>query len=95
MNPPYGRKLSWWAGVYFDLGGIHTESVIALLPARTDTVWFNDFWYESAACCFWKGRIKFVGAPHPSPFPSVLFYAGPNPHKFCDIFQKKGIVVLI
>jgi site-specific DNA-methyltransferase (adenine-specific) len=95
VNPPYGRKTEEWVYIINSLALDHVDEIISLLPARTDTQWFKMAWRSSRAYCFWEGRIKFVGAPHPAPFPSVLFYAGPNPHRFCDVFQRKGIVGLI
>jgi site-specific DNA-methyltransferase (adenine-specific) len=95
VNPPYGSNIIDWVTKWTEGISLSHRSSILLLPSRTDTRWFHETWKSIAAYCFWEGRIKFVGAPHPAPFPSVLFYAGANPHRFCDVFQKKGIVGLI
>lgn len=93
INPPYGRSLMSWVEYYGKVSGICQG--ILLVPARTDTAWFRDAWHYSSAYCFWRGRITFDGAPNPAPFPSVLFYKGERPYKFCHVFQPKGIVGII
>ncbi len=42
------------------------------LPSRTDTRWFHDYVYKKAEIRFIKGRLKFKGAKHSAPFPSML-----------------------
>jgi hypothetical protein len=42
------------------------------------------------ALCFWKGRIKFVGARDPAPFPSLIAYWGNDTDRFKTILGKKG-----
>jgi phage N-6-adenine-methyltransferase len=74
MNPPYSRGLQ---GQFIAKAaearhrGIET---VALLPARTDTRTFHEHIYqrEGVEVRFLKGRIKFVGAKHGAPFPSMV-----------------------
>ncbi len=55
-------------------------TMVMLLPARTDTKAFHDYIWDNEAhrpYCdvevrFLKGRIKFVGAKHGAPFPSMV-----------------------
>lgn len=71
MNPPYGRGISTWiekAAYSARMGA----TVVALLPSRTDTWWFHEWVYNKAETRFLRGRIKFVGAKHSAPFPSML-----------------------
>jgi len=71
MNPPYGRKIGKWikkANEEAKKGCI----VVALLPARTDTKWFHEYIYKKHEIRFLKGRLKFVGAEHSAPFPSMI-----------------------
>lgn len=59
MNPPYGRYIvepwiikadeEWKAGA----------TIVALLPARTETLWFQDFVARATAHLFIRGRIAF------------------------------------
>lgn len=77
MNPPYGKEIKNWIKKASD----ESEkgcTVVALLPARTDTSYFHDFIYHKSnvEIRFLRGRLKFVGAEHCAPFPSmiVVFY---------------------
>ncbi len=74
-NPPYGRGVGAW----LKKGLIETQRgrcarVTYLLPARTDTQWWHMYVEGNplAHVRFLKGRIRFVGAPGPAPFPSVF-----------------------
>ena len=91
VNPPYGRALKEWAFKIIDEAHKGAE-IIALVPARTDTKWFQSLFTECSNVCFWKGRITFEGAPYPAPFPSALFYFGEDT-RFERIFELLGIVV--
>ena len=72
-NPPYGRVIADWmkkARREAEAG----STVVLLVPARTDTKWFHD---EVLACPqasveFLRGRVTFVGAKAPAPFPCML-----------------------
>lgn len=71
MNPPYGREIGRWvekARREAERGAL----VVGLLPARTDTQWFHEHVLPVAHVVFLRGRIRFVGAAHPAPFPSML-----------------------
>ena len=48
--------------------------VVMLIPARTDTKWFHEYIYDkpNVEIRFLKGRLKFVGAEHSAPFPSMV-----------------------
>lgn len=89
VNPPYGRALAPWARRIANEGQ-HIE-IIALLPARPDTKWWQDHVIKTCdALCFWRGRLKFVDAPAPAPFPSALAYWGPRAQRFCEVFEGAG-----
>ena len=47
-------------------------TVVCLLPARTDTKWFHKYIKPYAEIRFLEGRLKFKGAKHPAPFPSMI-----------------------
>jgi site-specific DNA-methyltransferase (adenine-specific) len=67
-NPPYGRGIGKWTAHMIGLG-------VALLPARTDTVWFQrDVLGRAVEVEFLKGRLHFDGAKGAAPFPSCLVY---------------------
>ena len=63
-NPPYGREQRRW------IEKAHrreAEVAVLLLPARTDTVAWQDWILPCAEVCFLRGRIRFVGAPSSVP----------------------------
>ena len=76
MNPPYGREIPRWVkrAAQAVKGG---ATVVALLPARTDTAWWHDHVLPFAdEIHFVRGRLHFGGdherSAHNAPFPSVL-----------------------
>ena len=74
MNPPYGREILRWMEKASSEVSMGNCFVAALVPARTDTRWFHRYIYNkySVTITFLKGRLKFKGAVHPAPFPSML-----------------------
>lgn len=85
MNPPYGRTITpiWISKVFSEIVGTNNlpTLICALLPARTDTKWFHNYIWNEELCVpynwinrieFLSGRIKFVGAKHSAPFPSMV-----------------------
>lgn len=96
VNPPYGRDIWRWTEKCAEARAAEVD-VIALLPARTDTRWWQDDCVPpdaADAVCFWRGRLTFVGAPAPAPFPSALVYWGPNKYRFADAFAARGAIWL-
>jgi len=72
MNPPYGRELPKWMKKASEEG-----IVVCLVPARTDTAWFHDYVIPLASLVYFvKGRIRFEGADHSAPFPSMVVIYG-------------------
>jgi phage N-6-adenine-methyltransferase len=76
MNPPYGREIGEWVEKARNAG----TTVVALLPARTDTRWWHEHIWDTdrgkpqrnVEVMFIRGRLRFKGAPHPAPFPSCI-----------------------
>lgn len=78
-NPPYGRSIGEWIrkGYETSLAG---STVVMLLPARTDTVWFHSYCLK-AEIRFLRGRLRFDDERRGrAPFPSmiVVFRAAPS-----------------
>lgn len=88
MNPPYGRAIGEWVDKA-SLAARKGSTVVCLLPARTDTQW----WQRNVEICdlengrmvrrswvrevlYLEGRVKFNGAG-PAPFPSAVVVFGP------------------
>lgn len=70
-NPPYGRQISKWVKKAHDSAG-NGNTVVMLLPARTDTAWFHDYIYGVAEIRFVRGRLRFGGSKNGAPFPSMV-----------------------
>lgn len=72
-NPPYGRKETGeWVKKCAEESS-HCNTVVMLIPARTDTKWFHKYIYHKAKeIRFIKGRIKFGGCKNAAPFPSMI-----------------------
>jgi phage N-6-adenine-methyltransferase len=70
MNPPYGRQLGLWMEKARDAAS-KGATVVALVPARTDTRWWHDI-VQRVEVRFLPGRLKFGGAKHSAPFPSAI-----------------------
>ena len=91
MNPPYGRVIGDWVEKLcseHDAGNV-TEA-LALVPARTDTEWWNRF--DAAAICFIRGRLHFSNSDNAAPFPSALVYLGSRPDAFAAAYGGIGRV---
>lgn len=79
-NPPYGKEIEKWVRKAFvDSGG--GQTVVMLIPARTDTKWFHRWVYGKAEIRFLRGRLKYRNADgaeeNRAPFPSmVVIYRG-------------------
>ena len=74
-NPPYGKAIADWARKCSTEASRKNTLVIMLLPARTDTRWFQDYILNRAEVRFLKGRLKFEtdGVPDgPAPSPSMI-----------------------
>ena len=70
-NPPHERKQDAWikkCSEHGENGGV----AVMLIPARTDTRRFHDYIYGKAEIRFIRGRVKFAGAKHYAPFPSMI-----------------------
>lgn len=72
LNPPYGREIADWVAKASQTAA----TVVALLPARTDTQWFHKYILGCKAEIRWlPGRLYFQSAdfkPDRAPFPSMI-----------------------
>ena len=94
VNPPYTEKYAWtWKCHVEHQRNIGCE-IVALLPADTDTQWFQRFAAKAQKRCFLDKRLKFHGdRNHGARFPSVVIYWGIRPHKFIAAFEGAGWIV--
>lgn len=77
-NPPYGRNATGaWIKKCYDESKKPGTIVVALIPARTDTKWFQQYIYKTNAEVFFvKGRLKFGDGKNSAPFPSMIVIFG-------------------
>ena len=75
-NPPYGRKIKDWVKKAYDESQKDNTTVVMLIPARTDTIYFHEYIYNKAEIRFIKGRLKFGDAKNSAPFPSMVVIFG-------------------
>jgi phage N-6-adenine-methyltransferase len=83
-NPPYGPTATarWVRKAYAE--SLDCATVVLLIPARVDTRWWHEVIDGRAEVRFLRGRLRFVGAKHPAPFPSaVVIYRPPNVTASC------------
>ena len=72
-NPPYGKVIGDWVLKCYLEAHKPNTTVVMLLPARTDTIWFHRYIYTQAdEIRFLKGRIRFGNATSSAPFPSMI-----------------------
>lgn len=72
MNPPYGRQIGRWIEKAYKEAQKQDTTVVALIPARTDTRYWHDYVMKAAAIYFVKGRLKFGDGGNSAPFPSAV-----------------------
>ena len=76
LNPPYGRDLAKFVHRAFFEAANHGVNTMLLVPARTDTNWWQVAMAYADVIYFVKGRIKFLRADgttsETAPFPSAV-----------------------
>lgn len=77
MNPPYGRQIAEWVQKAFESSINNNATVVCLLPARTDTRWWQQYCLRGETY-FIPGRLKFGGSKNSAPFPSALVVFRPS-----------------
>ncbi|RSX49756.1 DNA N-6-adenine-methyltransferase [Bifidobacterium castoris] len=74
-NPPYGRHTIDWIRKCSQEASRPDTLVVLLVPARTDTKWFQQYILNRAEIRFLPGRLKYEIDGHPgqaAPFPSMI-----------------------
>jgi phage N-6-adenine-methyltransferase len=80
LNPPYGRTLGKWiAKARHEVKARNAKTVVALIPARTDTAYWHAYVASRAVVYFLRGRLRFSGSEQAAPFPSALVIWGAAP----------------
>ena len=92
MNPPYGRKIGNWIQKAYGEGEKTNTTVVALVPARTDTKAWHNYCMKATEIRFIKGRLKFgkgASKTNSAPFPSaVVVFSGSPPPKVTAMERK-------
>lgn len=72
-NPPYGREIGKWVQKASETATCG-QTIVMLLPARTDTKWFHEYIYKKdfVEIRFLRGRLKFGNSENSAPFPSMV-----------------------
>ena len=70
MNPPYGSQLKLWAKKAFEESSHAT--VVCLVPSRTDTSYWHDYFMKADEIRYIRGRLKFKGGRSCAPFPPAI-----------------------
>jgi site-specific DNA-methyltransferase (adenine-specific) len=78
MNPPYTMEQAKWVKKAIDEVNVgNAETVVVLIPARTETVaWQKHIFAEAKAICFVNGRLKFSGCSNAALFTSAIVLFG-------------------
>ena len=64
--------------------------VLILVPARTDTKWWEVLSDAYPLVCFIRGRLRFGGRTSGAPFPSAIAYLGSRRKRFHETFSGVG-----
>lgn len=84
-NPPYGRNIGAW----ITKGWVESQrgaTVVLLVFARTDTIWWHAWAEKATETRFVKGRLRFErpdgtqGDPAPAPSVVLVFRPAEVPH---------------
>ena len=76
-NPPYtAKEQDVWVKKCYEES--KRATVVMLVPARTDTKRFHKYILPYAEIRFLKGRLTFVGAKDPAPFPNMVVIFRPE-----------------
>ena len=88
VNPPYGRAVSAWTEkARGEVEAARATTVVALLPARTDTKWWHQSVAGIADVFLLRGRLKFGGEAVSAPFPSAVVVWGANTTTCAELIE--------
>ena len=96
LNPPYGgtskNSLKNWVKKSYEQTQKYDNTIVLLIPARTNTNWWHQYCMLADKIYFVKGRIKFVGAKYglPQPLAIIVFRKRSQGFLLVDTFNLKG-----
>ena len=72
VNPPYSRgNIDKWMKKCYD-ESLKGTIIVALIPVSSSAKWWHEYVWNKSHIHYFKGRIRFVGAPFTAPFSSCL-----------------------
>ncbi|MGH7341631.1 MAG: DNA N-6-adenine-methyltransferase, partial [Candidatus Rokuibacteriota bacterium] len=77
MNPPYGRELATWLSKSWAASRCGA-TVVALVPARTETAWWHDYVMQADEVRCIRGRLHFSNSDLPARCASVIVVFRPG-----------------
>ena len=81
VNPPYSCALQWLRRAHEQWSAGHVDTVVCLVPVRTDSAFFHEVLSLDADIFFLKGRVKFLkpdGTAQQTPFSLMVLTLGAN-----------------
>lgn len=82
VNPPFSEMLRWLKRAHEQWSCGNVDSVVCLVPARTDARWFHETLSVEANIFFLQGRVRFSnirGKSQHTPFALMLVALGTSP----------------
>lgn len=79
VNPPFSALLTWLRRAHDQWAAGNVETVVCLVPVRTDSAWFHETLSAVADIYLLKGRVRFLdpgGAAQQTPFSLMLLTLG-------------------
>lgn len=95
LNPPYGREHNprWAMKAVREAHRDSVTSLTALVPASTDTQWFQQNYADAPLLTFIEGRVSFHGdGDGNATFPSVIATWGDVPDEYVAELRAFGNV---
>lgn len=84
VNPPYSELLNWLKRAHEQWKSGNVQTVICLVPIRTDSPWFQQVLSVEADLFFLQGRVRFLdprGKGQHTPFSLMLVALGTSPEQ--------------
>jgi transcriptional regulator with XRE-family HTH domain len=82
VNPPYSAMIKWLRRAFEQWHAGNVETVVCLVPVRTDSAFFHETLHEAADIFLLRGRVKFLdphGKGQHTPFSLMLVTLGATP----------------
>jgi hypothetical protein len=101
LNPPYGRDSAgsnqeiWTRYLLSQYAQGNTTEAVLLVNANTEARWFKVLY--AFPMCLTDHRIRFYtpdSTPNQPTQGNALVYLGPNIHRFMDLFEQFGTIIL-